>query len=215
MPPKIRLSPTNVCTPNGRYRTALQFLEFFRKQEGMAKGRRMISARDLIWAPDYASESAVRDLRHCFDHRSVPMVTNTSIHHSPASNLAGIVAHNHGTENATEFLLSLERIPHYESMPLSGVAADPRGAELIGALAGDRLANMDRVMKNLSELLFYSPDRIRVTTVDPEIRKQGDKLFGDYVYFERNNGYSSIVCGQTIPDYMPVCFTRAVELRQD
>ncbi|MCK4521289.1 MAG: hypothetical protein KAU20_01855 [Nanoarchaeota archaeon] len=170
---------------DGAYKTQENWIALYNTQEGEFKGKRMISAPDVIGASELASPEALASLQK--DCRESWVITSTHISYQPDT-LAGVVTHNYQSAVVSPKVISLDEIPVLKGEPASKVVETTRGLSYVRALADDRYAKPATLLKRLVALSHgeKEPEKITLWTPDRGLRR---------LYTERAVGFGDDVCG--------------------
>lgn len=145
------------------YRTQKQWIELYNAQEGGFKGKRMISAPDVIGAPEHASPEALAGLQQYY--RKLWVVTSTHIRYQPDT-LAGVVTHNYQSTVVSPKILFLDEIPVLQGEPVSKVVKTLEGLSYLRALADNKYAKPVELLGRLVALSQQEPENIALQTPD-------------------------------------------------
>ena len=180
-------------------RTQRDWIALYNAQKGEFRGKRMISAPDVIGAPERASPEAFASLQK--DCRESVVVPSTHISYQP-NTLSGIVTHNYQSIVVNPKIISLDEIPVLQGEPVSKVIETTRGLSYVRALADDKYVRPATLLNRLVALSQREPKDIELWTPTQDSRRSyqeraagfggGDRWFrvGGGYYFGNGVGRS-------------------------
>jgi len=149
------------------YKTQEEWISLYNSQQGEFQGKRMISAPDIVRAPEHVSPLELARLQQ--DGRRFWIVTSTHISYQPDS-LAGVVTHNYGSTVAEPKEISLDNIPDLTGRYAVQVVKMPGGLAYLNALVdGDYTES--KLLQMFSELARMDAEKIIFWTPDQHSRK--------------------------------------------
>ncbi len=189
---------------DGAYKTQKNWIALYNAQEGEFKGKRMISAPDVIGASELDSPEALASLQE--DCRGLSWVvtgTHTSFRpYTPYKPLAGDVIHNYQSTVVRPKVISLDEIPVLQGVPASKVVETRKGLSYLRALENDMYANPVTLLKRLVALspkkeprniVLWTPDQCSRISYPERAVGFSDTVYKFIVYgnhFDNANGRS-------------------------
>jgi len=167
---------------DGTYHTQKKWIALYNAQEGEFRGKRMISAPDIIGAPEIASPEALTSLQKDCIYSWVITSSHTSFRPHQPNPLAGNVIHNYQSSVVSSKVISLDEIPVLQGESANRVVETAEGLSYLRALADDRYAKPETLLKRLTALSQRDPEDIALWT--PEQGSRGSYperpvVFGD------------------------------------
>src|SRR5208337_3889309 len=144
---------------DGEIKYQKEWIEFYDKQEGEAKGKRMITAPD-IYRAGKENSNVCESLREDFNYRWV--ATGTTILYNKDS-FSGRVIHNFSSIVAKPIDISVSEIPVYQSQQIKKVV-EGKGLAYVQALfntkdnANEIISTLEKISQTGAEdICFWTP----------------------------------------------------------
>ena len=186
---------------DGKNQYQKDWINFYNKQEGKAKNKRMILASDVYRAGNSKSKELLASLRKDFDDSVVVSGTRNLYN---KDNLAGKIVHNFNSTIAKPIELAVAEIPVYKSENVKNVV-EGKGLAYAQALfqTKDKSAKIIDTLETLSQkgaedIRFWTPDQssrknnseraVWFDCGDDGFRVDGDDWGWDDVYSGRSRG---------------------------